>query len=342
VTKQQELGVENILSQEEINDLLAAIASGEVDIESEAEDEAAKHRDLNRLDLFRGQTSAKWRIANFDIILDAFARNNGITLANRFRQSASVKRVSLENESFETFLQDLQEQAVIGIIRFEQLRSAGLMIFDYPLSFCLLEVMLGGTSETGVSIPDRELTAIEVNVLKSVMQEVCQDWDKAFRPLEEIETSLVQAEINPRLVNIVTPDTDMVISRFSIKAGNIFGQMTMVIPFFALEPYKEKLKNRMFDVIADSGGQAWTQSLKDELLRVRTEASAVFASFPLTIREILNLKSGDVIELDGDSGKSQYLAVEDRPKFKVVAGVKNGKRAVRIIDRISTDEETGG
>jgi len=334
--------VEKTLSQEEINDLLQAIESGEVDIESEAEDETSKHRDLNRLDLFRGQTSAKWRVANFDIILDAFARNNGITLANRFRQSASVKRVSLENETFETFLQDLQEQAVIGIVRFEQLRSAGLLIFDYPLSFCLLEVMLGGTSDSGVSIPDRELTSIEVNVLKNVMQEVCQDWDKAFEPLEEIETTLVQAEINPRLVNIVTPDTEVLISRFSVKAGNIFGQMTLALPFFALEPYKEKLKNRMFDVITVSGGQVWTQSLKDELVNVEVDASAVFASFPLTIREILNLKAGDVIELDGKAGEEQYLAVEDKKKFTAVTGVKNGKRAVRIVEKILPEGSSGG
>ncbi len=334
--------MEKTLSQEEINDLLQAIESGDVDIESEAEDEASKQRDLNRLDLFRGQTSAKWRVANFDIILDPFARNNGITLANRFRQSASVKRVSLENETFETFLQDLQEQAVIGIVRFEQLRSAGLLIFDYPLSFCLLEVMLGGTSGSGVSIPDRELTSIEVNVLKNVMQEVCQDWDKAFEPLEEIETTLVQAEINPRLVNIVTPDTEVLISRFSVKAGNIFGQMTLAIPFFALEPYKEKLKNRMFDVITVSGGQVWTQSLKDELVNVEVDVSAVFASFPLTIKEILNLKVGDVIELDGTVGEEQHLAVEDKKKFKAVTGVKNGKRAVRIVEKILPEGSAGG
>ncbi len=334
--------MENILSQEEINDLLEAIALGEVDIESEAEDEAAKHRDLNRLDLFRGQTSAKWRVANFDIILDAFARNNGITLANKFRQSASVKRVSLENEDFETFLQDLQEQAVIGIVRFEQLRSAGLLIFDYPLSFCLLEVMLGGTSDSGVSIPDRELTSIEVSVLKNVMQEVCQDWNKAFEPLEEIETTLVQAEINPRLVNIVTPDTEMLISRFSVKAGNIFGQMTLAIPFFALEPYKEKLKNRMFDVITVSGGQAWTQSVKQELYNVDVDLSAVFASFPLTIREILNLKNGDVIELESAEVRGQCIAIEEKPKFKVVTGVRNGKRAVRITERILPEGSSGG
>ncbi|MGM0760582.1 MAG: flagellar motor switch protein FliM, partial [Thermodesulfobacteriota bacterium] len=231
---------------------------------------------------------------------------------------------------------------VIGIVRFEQLRSAGLLIFDYPLSFCLLEVMLGGTSDSGVSIPDRELTSIEVNVLKNVMQEVCQDWDKAFEPLEEIQTTLVQAEINPRLVNIVTPDTEVLISRFSVKAGNIFGQMTLAIPFFALEPYKEKLKNRMFDVITVSGGQVWTQSLKDELVNVDVDVSAVFASFPLTIREILNLKAGDVIELDGTAGEEQHLAVEDKKKFKAVTGVKNGKRAVRIVEKILPEGSSGG
>lgn len=333
--------MQKYLSQAEINSLLEAIESGEVDIEQEAKEEAHRHRDLNRLDLFKGQTSAKWRVANFDIILDTFARNNGITLANRFRQSASVKRVALENEDFETFLQDLQEQAVIGIFRIEQLGSAGLLIFDYPLSFCLLEVMLGGVSSTGltgISIPDRELTAIEVNVLKNVMQEVCQDWDKAFEPLEEIETTLVQAETNPRLVNIVTPDTEVLIARFSVKAGNIFGQMTLVIPFFALEPYKEKLKNRMFDVINVTGGrQAWTHVLKDELMNIEAEVSAVFATFQLNIEEILNMSRGDVIELDIAGNQSQFLALEGRPKFRVVSGVKKGKRAVRIVDKMDTN-----
>ncbi len=333
--------MQKYLSQAEINSLLEAIESGEVDIEQEAKEEAHRHRDLNRLDLFKGQTSAKWRVANFDIILDTFARNNGITLANRFRQSASVKRVALENEDFETFLQDLQEQAVIGIFRIEQLGSAGLLIFDYPLSFCLLEAMLGGVSNTGltgISIPDRELTAIEVNVLKNVMQEVCQDWDKAFEPLAEIETTLVQAEINPRLVNIVTPDTEVLIARFSVKAGNIFGQMTLVVPFFALEPYKEKLKNRMFDVINVTGGrQVWTHVLKNELMSIETEVSAVFATFQLNIDEILHMSKGDVIELDIGSNQGQFLALEGKPKFRVVSGVKKGKRAVRIVDKMDTN-----
>jgi flagellar motor switch protein FliM len=134
----------------------------------------------------------------------------------------------------------------------------------------------------------------------------------------------------------------MLISRFSVKAGNIFGQMTLAIPFFALEPYKEKLKNRMFDVIAVSGGQAWTQSLTEELHGVEVELSGLFASFPLTIREILNMKKGDVIELESAEGREQYLAVENKPKFKVVTGLRNGKRAVRITQKILPEGNTGG
>ncbi len=333
--------MDKLLTQDEINDLLQAIETGDVDIDAEVDEPSSSNRDLQRLDLFRGQTSARWRVANFDIILDAFARNSGISLANRLKRSVSVKRVAIETETFENFLQDLQEQSLIGIVSFEPLRSGGLLIFDCPLSFCLLEVMFGGNSEAGISIPDRELTSIEINVLKNVMRDSCKDWESAFEPLDELKTNLVQAEINPRLVSIVSPETEVLVSRFSVKAGNIFGQMSLVIPFFAIEPYKEKLKNRMFDVITVSGGQVWTQTIHNEIMQMETELRAQFATASLTIREILNLKVGDIIEVDIDKQAGQRVLVEQKPKFRAVAGTRQGKKAVRITETIGQGGENG-
>ncbi|MGM0646522.1 MAG: flagellar motor switch protein FliM [Thermodesulfobacteriota bacterium] len=334
--------MDKLLTQDEINDLLQAIESGDVDLDAEADEGSSSNRDLQRLDLFRGQTSARWRVANFDIILDAFARNSGISLANRLKRSVSVKRVSIETETFDNFLKDLQEQSLIGIVSFEPLRSGGLLIFDSPLAFCLLEVMFGGNSEAGISIPDRELTSIEINVLKNVMRDSCQDWENAFEPLDELKTNLVQAETNPRLVSIVSPETEVLISRFSVKAGNIFGQMSLVIPFFALEPYKEKLKNRMFDVITVSGGQAWTKTIYQEVLQMETEVRAQFATASLTIREILNLKVGDIIEIDVDDHAGQRVLVEQKPKFRAVAGTRKGKKAMRITRTSGKKGENDG
>jgi len=169
----------------------------------------------------------------------------------------------------------------------------------------------------------------------------CKDWESAFEPLDELKTNLVQAEINPRLVSIVSPETEVLVSRFSVKAGNIFGQMSLVIPFFAIEPYKEKLKNRMFDVITVSGGQVWTQTIHNEIMQMETELRAQFATASLTIREILNLKVGDIIEVDIDKQAGQRVLVEQKPKFRAVAGTRQGKKAVRITETIGQGGENG-
>lgn len=333
--------MEKILTQEEIDDLLAAINSGDIDIESESDDYSDQEKSFTKLDLFQEQTSARWRIANFDIILDAFARNSGISLANRLKRSVSVKRVAIETETFESFLQNLQEHGLIGIMRFEPLQTGGLLIFDSSMSFCLVEAMLGGSSETiGTTIPDRELTSIEINVLREVMDDACNEWTKAFEPLEELNTSIVQVEINPRMVNIVSPETEVLVSRFSVQTGDLFGQVSLIIPYFALEPYKEKLKNRMFDVVSSAGHQAWTNVIKHELMQIKTEIAVQFASVSLPIRDIINLKKGDVIELDNTRGKFQTVLVEQKPKFKAVAGVKNGKKAVRILGALKEEENS--
>jgi flagellar motor switch protein FliM len=322
--------VEQFLTQDEINDLLDAVRSGEIDLDAEGEGEAASDRGVEKLDLFRGQGTARGRITNFDIILDAFSRHCGITQANRLKQTVSVKRVAIETEVFESFIRNLQEHGVIAILRFEPLESGGLLILDSTLAFGLIEIMLGATTEDNLHIPDREMSIIEMNILKDVISDICRDWEKAFEPLEDMDCSLVQVETNPRMVNIVTPDTEVLISRFSVNAGNLFGQMSMVMPYFALEPYKEQLKNRMLNIASLVGSRTWASELKSELVQVETGLTARFAELYLPLRQILNLQEGDILTLDREKDDPVELLVGDRPKFQGVAGSRKGKKAVRI------------
>ncbi|MCF8085597.1 MAG: flagellar motor switch protein FliM [Desulfohalobiaceae bacterium] len=323
--------MEKYLTQEEINDLLDAIRSGEIDLDSEGAGDAASDRGVEKLDLFRGQgAGGRGRIANFDIILDAFARHCGISQANRLKQTVSVKRVAIETEVFENFVRNLQEHGVIAILRFEPLESGGLLILDSTLAFGLIEIMLGATTEDNLHIPDREMSIIEMNILKDVINDICTDWEKAFEPLEEMQCSLVQVETNPRMVNIVTPDTEVLISRFSVNAGNLFGQMSMVMPYFALEPYKEQLKNRMLNIASLVGSRTWASELKSELVQVRTQITAQFAELSMSLRQILNLQEEDILSLDRDMDDPVEVLVGDKAKFQGVAGSKKGKKAIRI------------
>lgn len=321
--------MENYLTQEEINELIEAIHRGEIDLEAEKEG-GGSERGVEKLDLFRGQGAARGRISNFDIILDAFARHTGISQANRLKQTVSVKRVAIETEVFESFIRNLQEHGIIAVLRFEPLESGGLLILDSTLAFGLIEIMMGATTEDNLHIPDREMSIIEMNILQDVVKDMCRDWEKAFEPLEEMSCSLVQVETNPRMVNIVTPETEVLISRFSVNAGNLFGQMSMVMPYFALEPYKEQLKNRMLNIASLVGSRTWANQLKSELLQVRTDLTACFDQLYLPLRQILNLQEGDVLTLERDHDDPVEMLVGGRPKFQGNVGSKKGKKAVRV------------
>ncbi len=322
--------MENYLTQKEINELIASIQRGEIDLEAESE-VSDSGCGLKKLDLFKGQGSAKGRIVNFDIILDSFARHSGISQANRLKQTVSVKRVAIETEIFENFIRNLQEHGIIAVLRFEPLESGGLLILDSTLAFGLIEIMMGANTENKLHIPDREMSVIEMSILADVVNDMCRDWGKAFEPLEEkMECSLMQVETNPRMVNIVTPDTEILISRFSVNAGNLFGQMSFVMPYFALEPYKEQLKDRMLNIASLVSSRTWDSQLKSELLQVSTVLKARFDLLHLPLRQILNLQEGDVITLERDQDDPLDLLVEERPKFRAVAGTSNGRKAVGI------------
>ena len=64
--------MEKFLTQEEIDELLDAIRSGEIDLDAEGAGDAASERGVEKLDLFRGQGAARGRIANFDIGPDIY------------------------------------------------------------------------------------------------------------------------------------------------------------------------------------------------------------------------------------------------------------------------------
>ena len=72
----------------------------------------------------------------------------------------------------------------------------------------------------------------------------------------------------------------------------------------------------------------------DELDYMDVELEAVLATLSLRVRDILNFKVGDVIDLGCKPDAPLQLRVENRPKFHAVAGVQDGKKAIKIMGRI--------
>ncbi len=330
--------MEKILSKEEIADLLSAVRHGDVDVESvgsefEVAPGEAGTSMAETCNLFQSAGPESWKLKNYDLILDNFARNYALSLSTRFQRAAHIKLEAMESMPFDALLQRLSGRGAIGVLQLEPLTGGGLLVFDEQLSFALVEMVLGGSSDDQTLIPNRGMSAIELNVIRDVINSACPELNKGFLQLQEIKASLVEVVSNLRLLNFVGSEVGVVAARFKVSIDSLEGDITLVVPHSALEPLqkKQQIKAVPTSVVQNS---KWQSLVCDELDHMEVEIEAILATLSLRVRDILNFQVGDVIDLGCKPDTPLQVMIEKRPKFLGLAGVQGGKKAIRVMGRI--------
>ncbi|MCW8894048.1 MAG: FliM/FliN family flagellar motor switch protein [Deltaproteobacteria bacterium] len=330
--------MEKILSKDEIADLLSAVRHGEIDVESVgaeagAEASAKDAAAVEHCNLFKAVGPDGWKLKNYDLILDSFARNYALSLSTRFQRAVHMKLEAMESLVFDAFLQRLSGRGAIGTLQLEPLTGGGILIFDEKLSFSLVEMVLGGSSESETPIPTRGMSAIELNVIRDVIQAACPELNKGFSQLQEVKAALVEVVSNLRLLNFVGPEVGVVAARFKLTIDSLEGDITLVVPHTALEPLQKKQQLKSVP-ISFSQNSKWEAIVFAEMDHMEVELEAHLATLSLRVRDILNFQVGDVIDLGCKPDTPLKVFVEHRPKFFAMAGVQGGKKAIRVMGRI--------
>lgn len=325
--------MERILSKEEISELLSAVREGALDVEKEAQeaDYSPEPRSVSSFSLVQSRSQSGIRLPNFDILLDSFARNLSFSISSRVQRSVAVVRDSIQEVEFGSLIEECMNHELFGVIGIDPLKKNGLLIFDSNLAFSQIEIILGGSTDLHTEPPKRNLTAIELNLSKDIFSDTCLEINKAFSTIEPLNSSLIHVETNPRLVNIVPSDTDMMVANFKVKIDEVEGNMRLVIPYSSLDPIREKLKTELG--MAGPSGQ-WSDYMAEQIAEMEVMVAAELARVKLNVREILDLRAGDIIALDCSPESTVRLLVEGQAKFSAFAGLRDNKKAVRVVNRL--------
>lgn len=332
--------VEPILSKQEIAELLAAIKAGRIStdlIESSQPWPTRQAMPASHLDLFtvyeRIRTSGELRIPNLDIILDNFCRRFSTSLTNAMLRNFVVERAEIATTVFQQSLADLNNQGAVGIYSTSPLKHGCLFHFDTLMAFTLLEIMLGSAQSNESLALNRNLTTIEISLLKTIMLDICNELANAMRPVADIQVQLNKVENNFRLVNIVEPETEVLVTRFNIRlAGELCGQMRLIVPYPTLEPLRERFKAL---VTVAQAANTWASQLAHEALAMDSLVIARSGHVNMTIRKILSLQPGDIVDLQYNPDQPLTILIEDQPLFQAIAGERNGKKAFHVTGRHS-------
>ncbi len=331
---------EPILTKAEIAELLAAIKAGKVSTDLVEQGRPPSRQPLvsTQLDLIRtyerSRISGEMRIPNLDIVLDNFSRRFSTSLTNAMLRNFSIEREEIATTDFQQSLADLKGQGAVGIYGLSPLKHGCLFHFDNLLAFTLLELMLGSSQSSESLALERGLTTIEIAILKTVLTDLCNELRHVMRPVVDLEVQLAKVENNFRLVNIVEPEVEVLVTPFTVRlAGEVCGQMRLIVPYLTLEPLREKFKALV--TISQAAANTWTDLIARESLEMENRVVARSGLINMTIRTILDLQPGDIVDLQYNPEQPLTILVEDHPLFLAIAGERNGKKAFHVTGRYS-------
>jgi len=319
--------VSQVLSQKEVDALLNAVATNDVDTDADTDD--SKEANVISYDLASQDKVIRGRMPTLDIVYERFIRAFRMNLSAQLRKLATLSIAAADSMKFGEFTNTLPLPSCMSIVRFESLRGNGIIVLESKLAYAFIDSFLGGTDRPYQRTEGKEFTTIELSIVRRVVKSALEDLEKAWAPVTPVKINFLRTETNPQFVGIVPPSDIVIVTTLTVELENISGSMSVVIPFSTLEPIRQKLlSGYQQEVIErdDYWAQMMVRHLEETHLNVRVE----LGSNTIQMRKILEFKKGDVISLLTDASAELPVEVEGVERFRGLFGASRGSRAVQV------------
>ena len=324
----------DVLSQNEIDSLLAALSSGELDADDirDANEKQVKNYDFNRPAKF-----SKEHLRTLEIIHEHYARLISTNLPVYLRKNVQVSVASSETVTFSEFSNALSNPVILGLVNFSSLNGNILLEISTNLGYAMIDRMLGGS---GVPLEkSREFSQIELTILEKVMALFTQLMQEPWKNVIEISPILNRLETNVQFTQVVPP-TDMVaIVTLNVKVGDIEGYVNICLPFATLEDVMDKLNTKYwYSIMQERHDEHYEEYIESMLRRVSVPVKAVLGKSIISVSDFMGLQVGDCIRLNTKIDSDMDIYVGDIKKFTALPGANDEAYAVRITSVVKEDE----
>jgi len=327
----------NILSQNEIDELLSALASGnDTPPEERTEDESKLIRSY---DFRTANKFSKDQMRTLHFIYDNFATRLTTYLSGTLRTICEVEVISIEEQSFSELSNSMPVPVIVSIINMPPLHGSVILEITPVIAYEIISRLLGGAGQSENT--DKAFTEIELSIMERVVRRMLALNDEAWEKINKVKTSLDRLETSSQYAQIVSANEPIAIVTLNVKIGDTSDIINLCIPHVAVQPIAKKLviKSWYTDIGYDtsSGEKNYRERLSGIFLNLHSVFDTTFA----TVGDIMNTKVGDVIQIDHNINRPVTVKVEHISKFKGVVGIQGSNYAVRITEILEEETDDG-
>lgn len=317
-----------ILSQKELDALLSGVRKTV----------AGEGKKVKRYDFKHPDKFSKDHIRTLQMLHENLARLWSSSMSAHLRGSVQIEVVSIEQVSYEEFIRQLPNPTVLASISLQPLH--GLMVWEInpDISISIVERLLGGNGE--LEQFRRELTEIELTVIRSTLSKMTGDIRAAWANVMSISPELVGIEVNPQFCHVAPPTEMVILVSLEFRLNHKTGLMNICLPYTLLELAIPRLSAQYWFASGEKEeDESSKQLIKGMLAPTLLELSVELGKTEVSVAELLDVEIGDVIRLKTKVGDDLQVNMNGKPKFKAKPGVVGNTLGIEVTEIYSKEGE---
>lgn len=325
----------DVLSQNEIDNLLAALTSGELDVEEMKEN---KEKPVKNYDFARPSKFSKEHLRTLEIIFEHYGRLLSTNLPVYLRKNVQVEVMNSEAVTYSEFSNALSNPVLLGIVNFAPLHGNIILEMASNLGYSFVDRMLGGRGDPMDKV--REFSEIELLIIERILT-VCVDLlREPWTNVLDIHPRLERIETNSQYAQIISPSEMIAIITINLKVGDVEGLMNVCLPFLTVEDVIDKLNTKYwYSNMTAQDNTDYGQTIEMLIQRAQIPVKAVLGSSRISVSDFAALQRGDIILLDRRVDEELDVYVGNIRKFTALPGSAGDDYAVRVTSVIREEQQ---
>lgn len=324
----------DVLSQSEIDNLLQALSSGELNAD-DLKDSGEKQ--VKDYDFKRPSKFSKEHLRTLENIFEHFGRLLSTHLPGILRKSVSIEVMNSEATIYQEFTNALSNPVLLGIVDFSPLEGNIIIDLAQNLGYAMVDRMLGGE---GLPLEkSRDFTEIERVIIERIFTIMTNLLSDPWVNVVKLTPRLTKIETNSQFAQIISPTDMTAIITLNMKIGSVEGMMNICIPYSCLESVIDKLNTKFwYSSMQTVDEKNYQDVIEVAIARARIPIRAVLGKSTISLNEFLHMQKGDIIKLNSKVEDALNIYVGNIKKFTALPGSSSDSYAVKISTIIREEE----
>ena len=316
----------DVLTQKEIDDLLAAFSSGEIDAE---EMKGSSEKQVKNYDFKRSTKFSREHLRALESIFEHYGRLLSTHLPAYLRKTVNVEVMNSEAVIYSEFTNALSNPVLLGIVDFKPLEGNIIVELSDNLGFAIVDRMLGGP---GLPLDkSREFSEIELVIIERIFTIITNLLHDPWENVVSLRPRLTRIETNCQFAQMIAPNETVSIITLNVKVGNTEGMLNVCIPYTVLEPVIDKLNTKSWYASAKlKDDEVYKDFIEIVISRAKVPVKAVLGRSTISVNDFINMQKGDIIKLNTRIEDELNVFVGNIHKFTALPGSSSDTYAVKI------------